>query len=122
MNEKLIEKKLYILSKSKFRSSFHLNENMKKFVIDKGLEKIESDAYDFITKRIAPKYIANDGKQTPMKQNSHPVFIAQHACACCCRGCIEKWHRIPKGRELTKIEIEYIVSLLMTWIKRQIEK
>ncbi|WP_139104139.1 MULTISPECIES: DUF4186 family protein [Eubacteriales] len=22
-----------------------------------------------------------------------------HACACCCRKCLFKWHRIPEGTE-----------------------
>ena len=88
------------------------------YTMEKGLDKIKSDAYDFINKRLAPKYIENDGKQTPMRQ-VHPVFIAQHACACCCRGCLEKWHHIPKGRELSKEEIENIVNLLIEWIKRE---
>lgn len=69
--------------------------------------------------RLAPAVIPNDGKQTPMK--GHPVFLAQHACACCCRGCLEKWHGIPKGRELTGEEQEYVVDVLMTWIDRQME-
>ena len=56
----------------------------------------------FIRKRLAPAVIPNDGKQTPMR--GHPVFIAQHATGCCCRGCFEKWHRIPAGRELTDEE------------------
>ena len=55
-----------------------------------------------------------------MKQ-VHPVFIAEHACACCCRGCLEKWHHIPKGRELTNEEIDYIVLLLMEWIKKELQ-
>ena len=62
----------------------------------------------------------NDGKQTPMK--GHPVFIAQHACACCCRGCLEKWHHIPNGKNLNKKEIDYIVNLIMLWIKKEYEK
>lgn len=109
---------LYKLSKSKFRSSFHLNNKMKDYVSEKGIKKIQEHAYDFINKRIRPKEIENDGKQTPMR--GHPVFIAQHACACCCRGCLEKWHKIPKGRELTKEEVDYIVRLLMLWIKNEI--
>ena len=52
----------------------------------------------------------------------HPVFIAQHACACCCRGCLEKWHKIPKDRDLTEKEINYIVNLLMLWIKKEYER
>ena len=107
------------LSKSKFRSSFHLNEKMKKYVIDKGYEKIESDAYDLINNRIAKANILNDGKQTPMRQ-VHPVFIAEHATATCCRGCINKWHHIEKGKELNKEEIDYIVSIIMKWIRKEL--
>ena len=52
----------------------------------------------------------------------HPVFIAQHDCACCCRSCLEKWHKIPKDRDLTEKEINYIVNLLMLWIKKEYEQ
>lgn len=88
---------------------------MKEYVNDKGLEVIKGHAYDFINDRLRPDYPKNDGKQTPMRQ-VHPVFIAQHACACCCRGCLEKWYHIPKGRELTDKEIDYIVNVIMKWI------
>lgn len=108
------------LSKSKFRSSFHLRKYMIRYINEKGFKKIKEHAYDFITKRLAPKDIPNDGKQTPMK--GHPVFIAQHACACCCRSCLEKWHKIPKDRDLTEKEINYIVNLLMLWIKKEYEQ
>ena len=118
-DEKYINNKLYSLSLSKFRSSFHLNKKMKEYVQVKGLDKIKSDAYDLISKRLSPTVIPNDGKQTPMRQ-VHPVFIAQHACACCCRGCLEKWYKIPKGRELTKEEEDFVVNLLLEWIKKEI--
>ena len=110
--------KLDELSKSKFRSSFHLRKYMIDYINDKGLDKIKEHAYDFINTRLKPKDIPNDGKQTPMK--GHPVFIAQHACACCCRGCLYKWHHIPKTRELNEKEIQFIVFLIMEWIKREI--
>lgn len=115
-----INKLLDSLAKSKFRGSFHLNNNMKAYCKEKGLDKIRTDAYDLITKRLAPAYPKNDGKQTPMRANSHPVFLAQHACGCCCRSCLERIHHIPKGRELTKEEIDYIINVLMTWIEREI--
>ena len=67
--------------------------------------------------RLAPAFIPNDGRQTPMR--GHPVFIAQHATACCCRGCLAKWHAIPAGRELTAREQRYVVEVLMAWIERQ---
>ena len=118
--KEIIETKLNELSKSKFRSGFHLRKYMIDYIDKNGLPKIKEHAYDFINEKLAPAYPANDGKQTPMK--NHPVFIAQHACACCCRSCLEKWHHIPKGKELTTNEINYIVTLLMTWISKEYNK
>ena len=71
-------------------------------------------------KRIAPSFIPNDERQTPMK--GHPVFIAQHGTGTCCRKCISKWHNIPKGVELTTSQQNYIVDIIMEWIRRQMEK
>lgn len=116
-----IDSLLDSLSKSKFRGSFHLNKKMKDYVKEKGLDKIKSDAKDLITKRLAPENPNNDGKQTPMRQ-VHPVFIAQHATGCCCRSCLEKIHNIKKGPALKETEINYVVSVLMSWIQREISK
>ena len=116
-NKEIIDKKLKELSKPKFRSSFKLKKNMIDYINKVGMNKIVNHTYDFINKRIAPKNPINDGKETPMK--GHPTFIAQHACACCCRNCLEKWHHIPKNKELTKNEINYIVAILIEWIIRQ---
>lgn len=115
-----IEELLVNLNNTKFRGSFHLNGKMKEYVVDKGYAKIESDAYNLINKKIVPKDIKNDGKQTPMKQ-VHPVFIAQHATGTCCRGCLERIHHIEKGRELNAEEIDYIVKVIMLWIKNEME-
>ncbi len=111
-----IDKILESLSKSKFRSSFYLKNNDIEYIDKKGIKKIKEHAYDFINKRLAPKYIQNDGKQTPMR--GHPVFVAQHATATCCRGCLYKWHHIEKNKELSKEEIDYIVSVIMKWIEK----
>ena len=108
------------LSKSKFRSSFHLKENDIRYINDKSLSKIQEHAYDFIQKRLAPKVIENDGKQTPMR--GHPVFIAQHATATCCRSCLYKWHHIPKNVALNEKEQIYILDVIMTWILREINR
>ena len=77
------------LSKSKFRSRFHLKDKDKKYIEEKGIDTIKKHAYDFINNRLSDVSKVIDGKQTPMR--GHPVFIAQHATACCCRGCLEKW-------------------------------
>ena len=108
------------LSKSKFRSSFHLKEKDLIYIREKGLDKIKSHAYDFINKRLAPAVIINDGAQTPMK--GHPVFIAQHATATCCRNCLYKWYNIEKGRKLSEEEIDYIVSIILKWIEEEVDK
>lgn len=103
------------LSKSKFRSNFKLKEKDILYIKEKGLDKIESHAYDFVNKRLKDITKINDGKQTPMK--GHPVFISQHATATCCRGCLEKWHKIDKNKILTNYDIDYIVKIIMMWIK-----
>ena len=105
------------LAKSDFRSRFHLTKKDKEYIAEKGLPTIRRHAEDFIAKRLAPAVIPNDGKQTPMR--GHPVFLAQHATGCCCRGCFYKWHHIPAGRELTKEEQQYAVAVLMAWIETQ---
>ena len=68
----------------------------------------------FIQTRLAPAEPKNDGQQTPMR--GHPIFIAQHATATCCRGCLEKWHRIPRGREFTDEQIDYVLAVLSRWL------
>ncbi len=107
------------LSKSKFRSSFHLNSKMKEYVRKNGIDKVKSHAYDFINTRLKNK-LDNDGKQTPMKQ-VHPVFIAQHATATCCRGCMYKWYHISEDKELSEKEINYFVNIIMKWIENEIK-
>ena len=43
----------------------------------------------------------------------HPIFLAQHATATCCRSCLSKWHHIPPGREITEEEIDYILAVFL---------
>jgi len=113
-----ITQKLAALSKSKFRSKFKLNQKERDYIASKGLETIKEHAFQLINSRIAPDFPKNDGKQTPMR--GHPAFIAQHATATCCRGCIQKWHGIEKGRALREAEVDYIVALIMGWIGQQL--
>ena len=112
-----IDEALTKLKKSKFRSGFHLTKKDIDYINEKGLDVIRTHAADFVAKRLAPAEIPNDGKQTPMR--GHPVFVAQHACACCCRGCLNKWYRVPQGRALTRTEQQKTVNLLMAWIEKE---
>ncbi|MDO4650002.1 MAG: ATP-dependent RecD-like DNA helicase [Eubacteriales bacterium] len=108
------------LAQSKFRSSFTLKTNDRAYVREKGMDMIRSHAADIVEQRLSAAEPKNDGKQTPMR--GHPVFVAQHATATCCRGCLEKWHNIPKGIALTNQQQEYVVNVIMEWIKRQEER
>lgn len=117
---KIIEYKLNILQKSQFRSQFHLKQKERDYITHKGMAVIRIHAEDFIRQRLSPSFIENDGKQTPMR--GHPVFVAQHATGTCCRGCLYKWHKIQKGKELTLEQQEYIVDVIMSWIEKEYER
>jgi hypothetical protein len=105
------------LSQSPFRSRFRLRGKELEYLRRKGLAVVLEHAAEFIEKRLAPAAPVNDGKQTPM--GHHPVFIAQHATATCCRGCLAKWHDIPKGRPLDAEEKRYVLEIIEAWLARQ---
>jgi len=105
------------LDRSRFRRRFRLRGKEAAYLRQRGLETILEHARQFVVGRLADAEPANDGKQTPMK--NHPVFIAQHATATCCRGCLQKWHRLAKGRALSAAEIDYVVSVIERWLRQQ---
>jgi len=110
------EQALAKLNKSKFRSSFYLTRAEKAYIAEKGMDTIHRHALDLIRKKIGPAYPVNDGRQTPM--HGHPVFKAMHATAFCCRGCMEKWYKVPPYMQLNEEQLERIADFLMFWIER----
>lgn len=106
------------LAASPFRSRFHLSAAERAYADRVGAEELREHAARFIRTRLAEAQPANDGRQTPMR--GHPVFVAQHACACCCRGCLAKWHGIPQGKELTETQQRYVQNVLMAWVEREL--
>ena len=112
-----VKEALEKLDRSKFRSSFRLTEKDREYLKEKGPEVIRRHAEDFVRQKLAPAEPPNDGKQTPMR--GHPVFKAMHATACCCRGCLSKWYKVPRHRELTPDEQSRIVNLLMAWLEKE---
>jgi len=117
--DSVISQKLVSLKQSRFRSKFQLAQKDRDYIATKGLETIKEHAFEFINSRVAPDFPKNDGKQTPMR--GHPVFIAQHATATCCRKCIQKWHGIKKGKALNEKGVQFIVALIMGWIEQQLD-
>jgi hypothetical protein len=106
------------LARSRFRSRFRLGSNERAYLAEKTLPVVLEHGRQFVRERLAPAEPKNDGRQTPMR--GHPSFIAQHATATCCRGCLEKWHRIARGRELAEEEVEYVVAVLERWFNAQL--
>jgi hypothetical protein len=108
------------LSKSSFRRKFHLGRREMEYLRQKGFPVVLIHASDFIAKRLAPAAPFKDGRQTPW--GGHPVFVAQHATATCCRGCLQKIHGIPKGRILTEQEQTHVVAAIERWLKLEVER
>ena len=92
----------------------------KSLVNENGIAIIRAHCEGFIRTRLAPAYPAHDGRQTPMR--GHPVFVAQHACACCCRDCLAKWWKVPRGVAIPVERQQGIVDFLMAWIEREMEE
>lgn len=105
------------LGRSSFRSRFRLGDRDTEYLRSRGLAVVLQHGREFLCARLAAAEPRNDGRQTPMR--GHPVFVAQHATATCCRGCLAKWHQIAAGRELTSDEIEYVLSVIEYWLRRQ---
>lgn len=108
------------LASSTFRQRFHLRYQEYDYCQRKGAESIAQHATEFIAQRLAAAEPLQDGKQTPMR--GHPVFIAQHATASCCRGCIAKWHAIPQHQPLTTAQQAYLVAVIMQWLQIEMQR
>lgn len=105
------------LSKSRFRSGFTLKGRELSYLKQNGLDAVMEHAGKFVDVRLAPRNPVNDGRQTPTR--NHPVFIAQHATATCCRKCLFKWHGIvAEDHELTLDEKNYVLEVLKIWLSR----
>lgn len=102
------------LAKSAFRRKFFLKGKDLAYLDTWGIRHVMQQAADLIAKRLAPAQPKNDGRQTPWR--NHPVFVAQHATATCCRGCLEKTHEIAKGHALTEDEFEYVLRVIERWL------
>jgi hypothetical protein len=112
-----IDARLDRIGQHHFRAKFHLRGRDRATAEVRGEPTIRRHAAELIGKRLAPAQPMKDGRQTPYR--GHPVFVAQHATATCCRTCLERWHDIPKGRELTPAEQAYVVEVICRWIGRE---
>ena len=111
-----IEERIAAIGQHRFRQKFHLAPGTRdrSIALVRGPSAMRAHAADIIRQRLAPAQPRNDGRQTPYR--GHPVFVAQHATATCCRSCLAKHHAIAAGAELTAEEIAYVVEVITTWI------
>ena len=103
------------LSKSAFRAKFALTGGEASRLAEQDPASLSRQTRQIVTQRLAPAAPSNDGRQTPYR--GHPVFVAQHATATCCRKCLARWHRIPSGRAMSELEVSFVVSLITSWLE-----
>ena len=107
------------LARSDFRRRFRLCGRERDYLARKGMSAVLEHCAQFIATRLAPAEPRNDGRQTPWR--NHPVFVAQHATGTCCRGCLARWHHIPKGRALSGAEQRYVLAVIRCWLERELD-
>ena len=110
-----IDERLEAIGRQRFRARFHLRGRERALVELRGMEVVRAHAEQFVDTRLAPAAPRNDGKQTPYR--GHPVFVAQHATATCCRTCLARNHGIGAGVALTGDERRYVVDVICRWIE-----
>ncbi len=88
------------------------------YALRKGRIGMLAAAEKRVKQALAPAEPAFDGRQTTMKGN--PLHYAQHATATCCRKCVEYWHGIPQGNELTSEEIDYCTGLINKFVAKRL--
>jgi hypothetical protein len=104
------------LARSAFRRKFRLQGRELAYLQTWGLPHVMKQGRDLIEKRLAPAEPRNDGRQTPWA--NHPIFVAQHATATCCRGCLAKTHGIEKGHPLTADETAHVLAAIERWLSQ----
>ena len=107
------------LAASAVRRRFHLAPKDRGYLETHGLSAVMVQAEELIARRLAPADPPNDGKQTPFR--GHPVFVAQHATGTCCRGCLAKWHDIPRGAALTDEQQAHVIAALERWLRTELD-
>jgi hypothetical protein len=113
-----VDARIDAIGRHPFRAKFRLAGRDRGLAELHGPTRLREHAHDLIATRLAPAEPRNDGKQTPYR--GHPVFVAQHATATCCRNCLARNHAIPRGAPLTADEQEYVVGVILRWIEREL--
>jgi hypothetical protein len=113
-----LDERIDAIGRHPFRAGFRLRGRERAIVQLRGQRAVRGDAAELFATRLAPAEPHKDGRQTPYR--GHPVFVAQHATATCCRPCLERWHGIPQGEALDAGQQAYAVDVICRWIEREL--
>lgn len=98
---------------------------IEKEAIDKASSRTQVEmrerAKKIINQKIGKSQNYREGYQTA-KTGNEIVNYAQHATGTCCRKCLEYWHNIPLGTELTNDQLEYCADLAMLYIEDRLNE
>ena len=94
-----VGRQVHRIGQHHFHAKFRLRSRDRAVVDLRGITTIRRHAEELIEHRLVPAQPRNDGRQTPYR--GHPVFVAQHATATCCRSGLACWHDIPPGTRST---------------------
>ena len=88
------------------------------YALRKGKVALREAVEHQLSKAIGSPQHARQGRQTPRENSPKATVInyAQHATATCCRPCLEYWHGIEKGADLTAVQINYLADLVMKYV------
>lgn len=115
-----IDERIDTIARHPFRARFRLRGRERAIVQLRGQRAVRAHAEKLFAVRVAPAEPRRDGRQTPYR--GHPVFVAQHATATCCRTCLERWHGVPKGHALDVAQQAYAVDVICRWIERELAR
>lgn len=87
----------------------------------KGKRGLRDPIKKHLSRAIGPAKPYRDRYQTSMNEDE-PTAIpyAQHATATCCRECLERWHGIKQGQQITDADLNYLTELVCLYIEDRI--
>ncbi|MHA7269873.1 DUF4186 domain-containing protein [Arthrobacter sp. HLT1-20] len=112
-----LDARLHRIGQHHFRAKFRFYGRDRAVVDLRGMATLRRHARELIERRLAPAQPLTDSRQPPYR--GHPVFVAQHATATCCRSCLKRWHGLPASRALEVAEQDYVVEAICRWIAGQ---
>ena len=85
----------------------------------RGIRLLRQMVHRRIKNSIGNRQNYREGKQTTIG-GSEIIHYGQHATGTCCRKCLEYWHNIKMGTDLTEKQLEFCTELVMYYIEKRV--